>query len=273
MSFDVSASGYLRVDRVKARPGEREHTITLPSALTISGTVSDASSGQPIPKFRIITGWPQWNPINNETNAQWSTLDRFWLSFEGGKFRHVFEEPVIGGTSNPGFIFKFEADGYAPSVTRAVGPEEAEVRFDVALRAAGSTGSHDLLPNGQPASGTDIGLVSPGSRLDLIPGGFSRVNPQSGGSLLVSDQAGQFKLPPDDAVTRVVTAHAEGIADAAVSDLAVDPTVRLQPWGRLEGTIRVRRERGCGPRVGVWIRTEQPGLGLRRFPGLPGDNG
>lgn len=236
MSFDISASGYLRVDRVKARPGEREHIITLPSALTISGTVSDASSGQPIPKFRIITGWPQWNPINNETNAQWSTLDRFWLNFEGGKFRNVFEEPVIGGTSNPGFIFKFEADGYAPFVTRAVGPEEAEVRFDVALRAAGSTVVTILLPNGQPAPGTDIGLVSPGSRLDLIPGGFSRANSQSGGSLLLSDQAGQFKLPPDDAVTRVVAAHAEGIADAAVSDLAVDPTLRLQPWGRLEGT-------------------------------------
>ena len=101
----------MRVDGVKARPDGLEHVVTLPSALTISGTVRDASSGQPISKFRIITGWPEWDSSNNATNGRWSTLDRFWLNFAGGKFRHVFEEAVIGGMSNPGFIFKFEADG------------------------------------------------------------------------------------------------------------------------------------------------------------------
>ena len=183
LSFDIAASGYMRVGGVKARPDGSEHLVTLPTALTISGTVRDASSGQPIPKFRIITGWPQWDPINNGTNAQWSTLDRFWLNFTGGQFRHVFEEAVIGGMSNPGFVFKFQADGYAPFVTRAVGPEEAEASFDVALNPAESKVVTVLLPDGQPASGAEIGLVSQGARPMLIPGGFSRDNLQSAESL------------------------------------------------------------------------------------------
>ena len=186
LSFGISASGYMSASRVKARPDGLEHVITLPLALTISGTVRDASSGQPVPKFRIITGWPEWDSSNNATNGRWSTLDRFWLSFAGGKFRHVFEEPVIGGTANRGFIFKFEADGYAPLVTRVVGPEEAEASFDVALNPAKSVVVTVLLPDGRPAAGADVALVSAGARFQLLPGGFSRDNPQSGGSLLAN---------------------------------------------------------------------------------------
>jgi len=233
--FDIAAPGYMRMDGIKVRPDGQEHVITVPPSLTISGTVRDASSGQPIPKFRIITGWPTWDPIN-QTNAQWSTLDRFWLNFAGGEFRHVFEEAVISGMSNPGFVFKFEAEGYAPFVTRAVGPEEAKVSFDVALRAVESKVVTVLRPDGRPARGAEIGLVAPGVRLDLLPGGFSHDNLSVPENLLVSDKDGQFKLPADDSVTRVVATHAEGIADVSRADLATDPVVRLQPWGRLEGT-------------------------------------
>ena len=174
--------------------------------------------------------------MNNGTNARWSTLDRFWLNFTGGKFRHVYEEAVIGGMSNPGFMFKFEADGYAPVVTRAVGPEEAAASFDVALNAAESKVVTVLLPDGRPASGADIGLVSPEARLQLIPGGFSRDGLQSAGSLIACGKDGQFELPPDDAVTGVVAAHGEGFASVARLDLQTEPVLRLQAWGRLEGS-------------------------------------
>lgn len=236
LRFDVSASGYMRISDIKVRPDGQEHTIAVSPALTISGTVRDSASGQPIPRFRIITGWPTWNPVDNTTNSQWSTIDRFWLSFEGGKFRHVYEEPVVVGTPNPGFVFKFEAEGYAPFVTRAVRADEGEVRLDVALRPANPTVVTVLSPDGRPAANADIGLVSPGARLSLIPGGFSRQNMQSGGSLLLTDEKGRFDLPPNDAATCVIAAHADGYGEASPAALAAEPTMRLQPWGRLEGT-------------------------------------
>ncbi len=237
LDFNVSASGYMRVNGVKVRPDGEEHTITLPPALTLSGTVRDAANGQPIPRFRIIIGWPSSNPIAGEAQTEWSSIDRFWLSFEGGKFRHVLEEPAIVGMPNPGYVFKFEADGYAPFVTRSVRADEGEVQFDVALRAATSTAVTVVLPDGGPAANTDIGLVSPGARLSLVPGGFSRRNMQSGGRLLLTDEEGRFDLPPDEAITRVIAAHAAGYAEASPAALAAEPTMRLQPWGRLEGTF------------------------------------
>jgi len=236
LRFGISASGYMRSDDVTVRPDGEEHLITLMPALTISGTVSDATSGQAVPRFQIITGWPSWSPSDNTTNYQWSTIDRFWLSFDGGKFHHCYEEPVIGGTADPAFVFKFEADGYAPFITRAVKASEGEVRFEVALRPVSATPVTVLLPDGRPASGADVGLVSPGARLKLVPGGFSRDNVQSGGSLLLTDSQGRFSLAADESITRVIAANAQGFAEASPSALAVEPTLVLQPWGRLEGT-------------------------------------
>lgn len=198
--------------------------------------MTDATSGQPVPRFRIITGWPNWNPADNSTSIQWSTFDRFWLSFEGGKFHHRYEEPVIGGTADPAFVFKFEADGYAPFITRAVKATEGEFRFEVGLRPALATPVTVLSPDGRPASGADVGLVSPGARLKLVPGGFERDNVQSGGSLLLTDSQGRFSLAPDESVTRIIAANGLGYAEASPSALAAEPTLILQPWGRLEGT-------------------------------------
>ena len=236
LMFSITAPGYMRTGDVKVRPDGQEHTITLAPALTISGTVRDAETGKPIPRFRIITGWPERGFMNGTTNATWSTFDRFWLTFQGGEFHHVYEEPVISGTPDPSFMFKFEADGYAPYVTRAVQADEGQVEFDVALRPASQTVVTVLTPDGRLATGADVGLVSPGARLRLIPGGFSRENVQSGGTLLLTDDKGQFDLPADDAITRVVAAHADGYVETTPAALASDPTMRLLPWGRLEGT-------------------------------------
>jgi RNA polymerase sigma factor (sigma-70 family) len=236
LKFDVSASGYTRSRAVTVRPDGEEHLVTLTPALTISGTVTDTTSGRPVPRFRIITGWPNWNRADNSTTIQWSTFDRFWLSFEGGKFHHGYEESASGGTVDPAFVFKFEADGYAPFISRVVKAAEGEVRFDVTLRPALATQVTVLLPEGRPASGADVGLVSQGARLNLVPGGFSRDDVHSGGSLLLTDSQGRFSLAPHESITQVIAANAQGVAEASPGALAADPTLILQPWGRLEGT-------------------------------------
>lgn len=246
MRFDVSASGYMRVSDVQLRADGQEHTITLQPALTISGTVRDAATGQLIPRFRIITGWPNCDPVNNTTNARWSNIDRFWLSFDGGKFRHVYEEPMLGGTRDPGFMFKFEADGYAPFVTRPVQADEGEVQFDIALKAGAATSVTVFQPDGQPAANADVGLVSLGAGLRLTPGGFSRQNVQSGGSLLATDAQGRFAFPPDEAVTLIIAAHPAGYAEVPPATLTAEPVIRLQPWGRLEGKYLAGGEPASG---------------------------
>ncbi len=237
MEFAVQADGFLRADEIKIRPDGEEHLITLNKALLVHGTVLDDSTGERIPKFRIIQGWPEWNPVDGTTNAQWSTLNRFWLDFSGGSYSNNFEEAVVSGTPNQGYFLKFIAEGYRPFVSRMIGANEGEVELNVKLHAAQAASIAIVAPNGRTAAFADVGMVAPGAHLELVPGGFSRENIQSGGSLLRADKNGAFTLPTDPAVTRVIATSAEGYAEATPAELTANPVLRLQPWGRLDATI------------------------------------
>ncbi|HWD90929.1 MAG TPA: sigma-70 family RNA polymerase sigma factor [Verrucomicrobiae bacterium] len=232
--FDISAGGFMRSSDFNIQADGTEHVITLQPGLTISGTVRDAVTGEPMPQFRLITGWPVWDPMRHVTNAHWSSIDRFWMSFGGGKFQHTYEEMVLNGTPNPGFVFKFEAKGYAPFVTRSVQASEKNVQFDVLLTPAPDKTVTVVGPNGEPAAGVEIGLVTPGAGLQLVPGGFAPDN-AAGGSVVKTDGQGQFQLPPDPALASVVAAAPEGFAEATVAELANQPVLHLQPWGVLRG--------------------------------------
>ncbi len=101
LGFDVHKRGYMRVSGFRVRPDDQEHVVVLPPALVIAGTVGDADTDAPIARFQIGVGWPNAASIPGSPVARWSTLERFWPSFEGGTFRHSLEEAAIGG-SEPG---------------------------------------------------------------------------------------------------------------------------------------------------------------------------
>ena len=230
--FSVHAPGYVWAMNLRVRPDGEEHVVTLAPAaqpLTVLARVRDAATDQPIPRFRVIIGSSQ--PIEaGVTNFSWNQS----LDGKGGKFRHVEDEVGIAGRR---WVYKFEADGYAPFVTRAVRADEGEIQFDIAMRAAASTTVSVLLPDGRPGAKVDIGLESPGARLSLIPGGLRTIGFLASDALLSTDDAGRFALPPDEAVTRVLAAHPDGYAEATPAALAAEPIMRLRQWGRLEGTF------------------------------------
>jgi hypothetical protein len=235
LKFSVEAKGHMRMQEYRVHPDGQEHTIILEPALTIVGNVVDAKTGSPVPKFRIITGWPQKNFQTGAINAEWSPIDRFWLPFAGGTFRHMFEEPVIGAEKNPGYVFKFEAEGYASFVSRVVAAEEGEVRLDVTLRPAAAATITVVTPDGQAAANAQIALVPAGGHARLKGIGFDAWNGR--GSLIINtDARGQFKLPADDALIRIVATHPRGFAEVAAGELnAGNATWQLIPWGRIEG--------------------------------------
>jgi len=234
--FNFHKRGYMRVSDVRLRPDGQEHQVTLPPALTIKGTVTDASTGKPVPQFRIVCGWPEQDVLEGGTRPRWSTLERFWISFDGGTFRHTLEEPVIAVVPNPGYVFKFEAEGYAPSISRTIALDEGEVQLTVKLQPGQNTAITVLMPDGRPAANAQMGLVSAGVQLRLLPSGFDRRSLASVGSVLSADAKGRVSLPPDEAIQNIVAVHDQGYAAATSAGLRAEPTLRLQSWGRVEGT-------------------------------------
>lgn len=237
LNFAVEAVGYYRSE-CAVKTNEVEKTITLVPSVIVYGTVSDATTGQLIPKFRIAEGWPEWDPINNTTNPLWSTLGRFWSDYTGGIFSNHLDEAVMGGEDNKGYFLKFVADGYAPFVSRLIRPDEGMVQVDALLQPASSLEVTVLGPDGKPEGAVDVGLVSKGARLDLRSGGFSWQNIQAPESLLKTDRQGQFKLQPDSTITRVIAASPDGYAESSPANLTGSPVMQLQPWGNLTITCQ-----------------------------------
>lgn len=237
LTFDIQGAGYMRVSEFKVHPNGQEHIVTLPPALTISGTVRDAETGEAVPTFRIVTGWPHFDPIRNKDSGHWSPLERFWLTFKDGKFQHRFEEYVLHRAMDPSYIFKFEAEGYAPFVSRTVRADEGAARFDVTLRKAKETTLTVQNPDGSAAANTDVGLVYPGAALRLSPNGFASVGGANAAAIRHTDSQGILVLQPDDAVQKLLAANRFGYGERLAADLPGDVVIRLQKWGRVDGTV------------------------------------
>ena len=153
------------------------------------------------------------------------------------------EEAAIGGIANPGYLFKFEADDYEPFVSRRVSHDEGDVTLDVRLGTSKAIQVTVLGPDNRPLPDADVGFVSEGVQLILLPGRLDRRNPAP----RVTDAQGQFRWSPDPGVLRVLVLHPVGFAMVLPADLSKDPTIRLQPWARIEGVVW----RGGRPAVNV----------------------
>lgn len=231
--FDIEARSHMRLKGVRVLPDGEEHVITLQPALVVSGTVRDAETGELIPSFRVVTGWPRRNLLNQATSAYWSRFSRDWLTFSDGVFRRSFEDAA------PGYMLKIEAEGYTPFVSRVIAPDEGSAQFDVLLRAARTEPIKVILPNGEPAMAADVGLIGPAAFLRLVPGGFNRDDVQFRNALLRTDAKGQFRLPQELSIQRVIVAHPLGYAETTPAALVESSVLYLEPWGRLEGVYLI----------------------------------
>lgn len=244
----VTARGFISAGGITARAGGPELVVNLVSNLVVTGTVRDALTSAPIPKFRIRTGKP------DPQSPYFSEMDRFVLNFAGGEFRHTYDEAVTLG-ENKGYLLRFEADGYEPFVSRLIAPDEGYVELQINLHPASNRSLAVLNPDGTPAAWTDVGLLdlAKGSCLGLAPGGFERYHYQrTDGALQQTDANGILKLRSSDDIHWIAAANAVGYLETNVDGLADGASVQLQPWGRIEGTLPDSGKRRTNEEV--WIQ-------------------
>jgi RNA polymerase sigma factor (sigma-70 family) len=231
----VSAKGFIREAGVKARAGGADVVVTLMSNLVVSGTVRDSDSGKPIPKFLIRTGQPEDPP----REPYFTDIERFNLNFAGGEFRHVYDEAAAMGT-NRGYVLRFEAEGYAPYVSRLIAPDEGSAQFQVMLHRVSLRTISVLNPDGTPAAWADVGVLDRTKgvyALAVMPGGLERHGEDTSGALLQTDRQANFQLPSDGETHWLVVANRAGYVETNLDAVADGGSIQLQPWGRLEGSL------------------------------------
>ena len=109
--------------------------------------------------------------------------------------------------------------------------------------------------DGRPVAGVVVALARPGSPLHIAH------NTVVAGTRMVTGADGRFAFAPQSSSFRIVALHPSGCAE--VERAGPSTTLRLKPWGRVEGVLRA----GSKPVAGEQVR-----LYREREPGVHDDN-
>ncbi len=234
--FGAFKSGYMSSGHVPLTASDREQVITLHPELVITGRVTDAATGRPLPKFRLVRG--QKSGDSDET--YWAENEA--VEVVGGRYTTRFNQPW-----DPFFV-RVEAPGYQPAVSRSFRSTEGSQTFDFALRRGGgvTVAGVVLLPDGKPAPRTEVVLATQMGGYLMQGGRFDRR-----GNLpsTTTDAEGRFAFGPPDDKCVLIAAGDAGYATASPEELAKSDKMVLQPWGKIEGELRIGGQPGANQEV------------------------
>jgi RNA polymerase sigma factor (sigma-70 family) len=226
----VEATGFKSASVAPPVAKGEERTITLVSeaGVAVSGAVTDATTGQPVRAFRIVCGTLRvTGPHPTDRVFSASPRNEDWFKFGGGKYRvdpaHLLA--TNGDAKRSGFVLRFEAEGYAPLLSRVIQADEGPVQLDVALVPAQTVQVTVLNPNDQPATDAEIGLVRSGMGIQITRERHLTV--MDGTGLLRPDAQGMFALEPDNSIKQVIAINSWGFAAVSPAALAREPVLRI----------------------------------------------
>lgn len=219
---------------------EPNFVFTLHKALSISGSLRDAETRKRIDQAEVEVGI-----VDDAGQVTWVPTPHLpgdiniavWAS--GGEW-HADLDADLPKT----YQFRFSSPGYAPYTTRPIRTEEGKLAIDIVLEQRMGPGPSGLVlgPDGQPLPGATIALAGPfEDRLTIKDGRMEARTPQGQEPIppTTSGADGQFTLPasayPQKPEYSVVAVHDLGYGEVSREAFEADPTVRLRPWGRVEG--------------------------------------
>ena len=226
--YDTGKFGYMSSRHVPLTATGREQVITIYPELVITGRVTDAHTGQPLPRFRLIRG----QKYAGRTETDWAVNEA--VEITGDRYTIRFSEPW--GV----FFARVEAPGYQPAESRAFQSTERDPTFDFALVRGGEPLSGVvLLPDGKPAVGAEI-VVDTRELGYLMQAG--KLDRRANVPMVTAGPGGRFTLTrPGDKFLLMAISDA-GYADASPDEFARSRKLVLQPWGRIEGEVWIGRQ-------------------------------
>lgn len=219
--YTISKSGYATLNKFPLVPSEAETEITLWPKGKLKGHVYDAATGLPVLEFRLTEGI-QWQGQDGPT----------WQDHRGKTCREgVYEQPF--NYHYDGYAVKIEAEGYLPYESETFYNEGKEIVHDVYLNKGAVLEGIVYDPDGKPAPKADVLVCLKGGWVRIENGRFD----QTSSLRLQTDATGLFRLPPQSAEYKLIVLHDSGFARLSEAEFVASGEVRLERWGRIEGTI------------------------------------
>jgi hypothetical protein len=205
----------------------------------VEGTVTDASTGEPIARFKLIPGL-----LLKRANGE-SRIFAFGEAqeFEGGQYEWINEG------RQPDVIVRIEADGYEPAVSEGLS-DHIVARFDAKLKRAANITGAVVTPDGKPADDAMLLFATKDAPVHLNnEEAVARGPDQSIGIHATTGADGRFEKSPLVENWRVVVLHESGTAELSRDEFPKDGVIQLQPWARIEGELKVGSKPGAGESI------------------------
>jgi 5-hydroxyisourate hydrolase-like protein (transthyretin family) len=262
--YNVYAHGFKSLDPLVLEPG-KDHEITLHRLLVmrVSGKVVDAQTQMAIDKFTVAA-------ISSSLSVPAAFVEGV-----SGEFSLAVNELF------PKYVIRVEAAGYRTDNSRSLDFREGEQYLEFSLVRGDGPSGIVKLPNGEAVAGasvflcggnvTNLNFINPGEKAPAAPmmTGLKSVRSGQGGSLYyaaaTTDEAGQFTFSSMPEAHTAIATHEKGFVAVTVEQLLASHTLTLDPWGRIEGTLKVRTKPGANQRV--TLRTLNYDL-VSRPPGI-----
>ena len=247
IKFSILKTGYMGHRDTVLKASEDEVTVTMNPLLRISGQVTDAKTGKPIPEFRIANGYK----FASSDHLYWDRDEPD--KFRDGKYLIKFDEPSRAR------LLKVTAAGYLPKESRAFKTDEGHQTYHFKLERGHGPAGVVLLPDGKPANGADVGWATRTRRASLRHGKFDRG--QNAAEVVKTDEKGRFQFVPqetDDAV--LIAVHDSGFAEMTRSEFEKAKLLQLKPWGRLMGRVRLGNKADADRMVKFYPKRTGSGL-------------
>lgn len=202
----------------------REHVLSIVRPLRFTGTVTDAATGQPIDRFRVV-------PVIY-FNPEFAMLPRQDArDFEAGTFAIDLDRTdVTHGV-------QIEAPGYVTFRTDhryTVGEESPTL--DVKLQPAEPARGMVVDAADRPVAGATIYVATGFQHLDLTD--FADPRGDSSSNYAVeADELGRFEIVPQMEPYTLVVVAPQGYAEAERSPGDLPGQLRVQRWARIKGRL------------------------------------
>lgn len=232
IEFDVLHRDYMSERDNAVKPRDKEWVITMVDPLRVSGTVVDAKTKKPLPRFTIVEGYR----FAGRSSIYWSRYDT--TDGRDGKYK------LVADTSRPEMFFRAEAKGYKPEISRAIKRDAGKAVIDFQLTKAKGPAGTVVTKAGKPVANAEVHLCLPNGRGPYVRNGAQADRRRA--TVVKTDKSGRFSLDPQTEVYALLVFAKEGFARVQQSELERNEKIELSPWARVEGIVKVGDKPGAG---------------------------
>ena len=222
---------------------------------TVQVSASDAKTGAPVDLQSVAVAY--------QYDSTFKTLSRPNAANSMVKIK--------AGNFHPGnmrtYTIRVEADGYEPRVSDYLDFSEGDQKLAVALIPSGPARGVAFFPDGRPAAGARVWVRSvENSGAALFCNAPGQYYGDALGKTVVKED-GTFTLPIAPRTASTVFTSEKGFLETTLAEIQRAHEVRLRPWGRVEGVLKIAGQAKGGVYVTLSTLLWTPALGFHLMYG------